>query len=1148
MSFSVATAQTNLDQSNSSKRAASCLTPRRARILADDDQFRVGSYVIHTPPTVRLDSNNLGARLATSSQSGNKSAIPHHYQHFKTKIATLNLASSSPSTDDERPLPSPRKVSISGQSGGDQVSSSEPKHESPALFHKPYQGPQEPVILSSPYKTSLAASQVGGLSPSSPRQTPRAIPKPSYGLANSNNKESKSLMIEVSQAKIQHLRQQQQHVVEPENKLAEPRVPRGVSRIPQVGNQQQSSMAEASKYLTFNKEQASSHVRLLRDELRTCSNSFNSVQDHNHSSPPMLPAQPKPVERQSKQQAGSTSQSRSTQQPVCEAFIMTGKSMLKLSCDESGQNNMGRVRPIMAKSVTLREEPEAAREEVAESRLKSVSLGKLSAKQCSNRRATHLNSNSASSGHCFSDANQHEEERPQQKLLKRHNEPDFDSASDLVVESRTSLPLLAQASTNDTYCNATLMTPELDSCNTPKAATASGIEGNSTHGALHPHHQHQQSDAPSIVSTMRAPPAAVETTKAGPIEKPLSLEALYQHDAIDACFPRDKSISICNLEHIFTPLKLVDSPTPPRDISNNSPDQRANSSSPSQITSPRIQADKLTETKEQADPVLSSSATSRKQLSTKPLIQPSVDHDDTGVQLPPNPTLASNDRDSARRLAKRLYNLSGFKRADICMQLIKCNPFTQLVADEYLELFDFRSMKLDAALRKFLSKLELTGETQERERILDKFSKRYYECNKDKFPNADTVQTLVCALVLLNTDLHGARSKRNKRPKLALGAFIDGLQSSLVDQRSESDITVSASGEKELYTFPRHLLVDLYESIKKRPLKCSDERLSQDAINNELDRIYMQQTASGRSNTLPTRRFVPGSNAPSSTLSASSRHHFKKGLGRLAGLDQDGNETSIEFRSGVLVRKKIVEPLGRVTPKGRRGWRHIYTTLRDLHLTMRPISASEASAASSDLSNKNRATQDMKNTVRIHHAFASSSSNYHKRQFVFHLRLADQTEFLLQAEDEQSMMAWVDTINFAAACMSSPALPSAITNSNGKAHHQMRIQRPILPSAYTKLSYWEQLIDHEDRLQRLKSELDAHLTRATQTKSANKKSKTEFIERIADLRQDIERHSVYVNLMRNKSNSPEAIILSKHPQIASLTPSQETIQSMPESE
>lgn len=46
-----------------------------------------------------------------------------------------------------------------------------------------------------------------------------------------------------------------------------------------------------------------------------------------------------------------------------------------------------------------------------------------------------------------------------------------------------------------------------------------------------------------------------------------------------------------------------------------------------------------------------------------------------------------------------------------------------------MKYFDFKGKSLDIALRQFLKQFSLTGETQERERVLVHFSKRFLDCN-----------------------------------------------------------------------------------------------------------------------------------------------------------------------------------------------------------------------------------------------------------------------------------------------------------------------------------------------------------------------------------------------------------------------------------
>lgn len=68
------------------------------------------------------------------------------------------------------------------------------------------------------------------------------------------------------------------------------------------------------------------------------------------------------------------------------------------------------------------------------------------------------------------------------------------------------------------------------------------------------------------------------------------------------------------------------------------------------------------------------------------------------------------------------------------MVLFCCrNDFSQLVGEEFASFFDFSGQTIDVSLRNFMLKFSLTGESQERERVLFHFSRRYLACNPDTF-------------------------------------------------------------------------------------------------------------------------------------------------------------------------------------------------------------------------------------------------------------------------------------------------------------------------------------------------------------------------------------------------------------------------------
>ncbi|XP_072491081.1 PH and SEC7 domain-containing protein 3 isoform X4 [Notamacropus eugenii] len=154
----------------------------------------------------------------------------------------------------------------------------------------------------------------------------------------------------------------------------------------------------------------------------------------------------------------------------------------------------------------------------------------------------------------------------------------------------------------------------------------------------------------------------------------------------------------------------------------------------------------------------------------------------------------NSNLEAARRLARRLYHLDHFKRSDVAKHLGKNNEFSKLVAEEYLKFFDFTGMTLDQSLRCFFKAFSLMGETQERERVLVHFSNRYFHCNPDTILSSDGVHCLTCAIMLLNTDLHG----HNIGKKMTCQEFITNLQGVNEGSDFPRDLLKEAGGGKSL--------------------------------------------------------------------------------------------------------------------------------------------------------------------------------------------------------------------------------------------------------------------------------------------------------------------------------------------------------------
>lgn len=100
--------------------------------------------------------------------------------------------------------------------------------------------------------------------------------------------------------------------------------------------------------------------------------------------------------------------------------------------------------------------------------------------------------------------------------------------------------------------------------------------------------------------------------------------------------------------------------------------------------------------------------------------------------------------------------------------------------------------------------------------------------------------------------------------------------------------------------------------------------------------------------------------------------------------------------------------------------------------------------------------------------------------------------------DTRELELWIEKINYVAALLSSPPLPSAIGSKSKK------FQKPLLPSSHTKLSIREQLADHETRLMRLNQELEDHMLKHPE-RGLSKRILNQFAEKQSYLEYEVSR-------------------------------------------
>ncbi|KAM7368957.1 hypothetical protein PAMP_013257 [Pampus punctatissimus] len=236
------------------------------------------------------------------------------------------------------------------------------------------------------------------------------------------------------------------------------------------------------------------------------------------------------------------------------------------------------------------------------------------------------------------------------------------------------------------------------------------------------------------------------------------------------------------------------------------------------------------------------------------------------------------EREMARRLAERLHKLDGIHRVDVVKHIDKDNDFSRTVGEEYLKFFDFTGGTLDHALRSFLKVVILIGETQERERVLQHFSCRFHHCNPDTFCSSEAVLALTCALMLLNTDLHG----QNVGKCMSSSKFVSNL-----DRMNNGE------------NFNKDLLKSLYNSIKSEPLQWA---VDEEELKNS---VFLDDDAG------------------EDTLLRSKSNPFQ---------DVPHDKNASVIKQGFLQRKLLADIDGKRTPWGKRSWKTFCGVLRGMVL------------------------------------------------------------------------------------------------------------------------------------------------------------------------------------------------------------------------
>lgn len=169
-----------------------------------------------------------------------------------------------------------------------------------------------------------------------------------------------------------------------------------------------------------------------------------------------------------------------------------------------------------------------------------------------------------------------------------------------------------------------------------------------------------------------------------------------------------------------------------------------------------------------------------------------------------------NENDT-KEVAEFVFNKSGRLNKKVLGEFL-AKPSNKEILRHFISLFDYQGLRVDEAIRLLLRTFRLPGESQQIERIVELFAKRYADCQEEYHPeneeeefvkpDSDSVFVLSYSIILLNTDLHNPQVKR----QMTLDAYKRNLRGTF------------NGGD-----YPEWYLAKIYSSIKDREIIMPEE-------------------------------------------------------------------------------------------------------------------------------------------------------------------------------------------------------------------------------------------------------------------------------------------------------------------------------------
>ncbi|CAG8439989.1 5563_t:CDS:10 [Scutellospora calospora] len=401
---------------------------------------------------------------------------------------------------------------------------------------------------------------------------------------------------------------------------------------------------------------------------------------------------------------------------------------------------------------------------------------------------------------------------------------------------------------------------------------------------------------------------------------------------------------------------------------------------------------------------------------------------------------AKSDSETPKQYLERMmYSISRSKLVTIIAQ--KTDTFHQSALKAYMESFEFEKVPIDLALRKLLMDCNLPKETQQIDRVIEAFAKRYHESNPDLFPSADTPYILAFSLLMLHTDAYN-KSVRRKMTKeeFVKNTRIDGVNPEILEilydnitfaQFIYAQDDTDVNGQTMLESPTQHRQMKFFSSKERR--KSSRPRndpywVIQTKLPTEfkpkIKDIVPTENPYSYMGTLPAldiadlhRAFsAPNTIRITGVQNRRKSHAFKSTSSSFQSTNEDGTFLLKITKSGKLGRKvDLID--GKKKSSFIRSWRIYGVILSGSQLMffkdeagfnaqMKKLKNSEKSATLPVL--KPDAILMTADSVAVY------DKNYEKYKNVFRLVCPKGHQYLFQAESDAEMNDWISKINYGA--------------------------------------------------------------------------------------------------------------------------------------